>query len=160
MPRPSRVECFLGVARVLATRSTCIRRQVGCVLTDEKGIILSTGYNGVSQDQPHCLDIPCGGASAGHGEGLELCEAVHAEQNALIQCPRHDHILAAYLTDSPCLHCVKMLLNTTCREIYYINLYDQRAVERWVSAGRKIEQTTSLRMAIGPQLDNLIDRCL
>jgi dCMP deaminase len=52
--RPTKIEYFLAIAKVVATRSTCLRRSVGCVLVDKRGHILSTGYNGVASGQPHC----------------------------------------------------------------------------------------------------------
>jgi len=106
---------------VTSLRGTCLRRKVGCVLMDEYGIVLSTGYNGVARGLPHCGDPNCSCDGHDHvsGFGLESCEAIHAEQNALIQCTRPMDIYSCYVTVSPCVSCVKMLLNTPCVRIVF-----------------------------------------
>ena len=73
-----------------ATRSTCLRRQVGAVLVRDKRI-LATGYNGAPRGMAHCLDIGCLREQLGipSGERHELCRAIHAEQNAVIQAAIH-----------------------------------------------------------------------
>lgn len=132
----------MAIALVLADLSTCIRRKVGCVLIDEDWHLLATGYNGVAAGQVHCIDEPCPGAELPPGEGLELCEALHAEQNALIRCTRPRSIFAAVITASPCMHCTKMLLNTSCQTIYYLEPYAHINIPRdlWESAGRDWRQ--------------------
>lgn len=119
--RPSVHETYMAVARVIAKRSTCVRRQVGCVLVDEQGQLVATGYNGVARGHIHCTDAPCPGASLASGHGLEICEAVHAEQNAIIQA-RHD-FTTAYCTTLPCPSCMKLFVNTTCKYLYYGDTY-------------------------------------
>ena len=84
--RPSKDEYFMDMALLVSERSTCLRRKVGAVLINKRKHVLATGYNGVASGQPHCLDIPCIGANSASGTDLDLCEAVHAEQNALLQC--------------------------------------------------------------------------
>lgn len=120
--RPTISETMMQVAEVLARRGTCAKLQVGCVLVDDKGRILSTGYNGVHRGAPHCREpnvavTICIGQSS--PEGSDLCQAVHAETNALLRCPDTDLIHACYVTHTPCVRCVKELLNTGCRAIYY-----------------------------------------
>lgn len=56
MGRPPKAETWLAVASAIAKQSTCLRRQVGCVLTDARGHVLSTGYNGVASGMLHCND--------------------------------------------------------------------------------------------------------
>lgn len=116
-------ETMLHVAVVVARRGTCKRRQVGCVLTNQRNHILSTGYNGVAAGVEHCVDYPCPGAQAPSGEGLDLCQAIHAEQNALLQCPDVYQIHTAWCTTAPCIHCVKLLLNTSCQRIIFLHSY-------------------------------------
>ena len=92
MNRPSWDEYFMQMAELTAQRSTCLRRQVGAIIVKEKHII-ATGYNGAPKGLPHCeelggclrekLEIPS-------GERHELCRALHAEQNAIIQALRWD----------------------------------------------------------------------
>jgi dCMP deaminase len=134
MRRPSREETALSLAAIWAKRGTCCRRQVGCVLVDADGHELSTGYNGPASGMPHCTrETPCPGASSPSGQGLDLCEAVHAEANALLFCPDVRKIEYAYVTCSPCVHCVKLLMNTGCRVIIFSERYahDQAAEALW-----------------------------
>lgn len=128
--RPSRDEIGLRLAETWALRGTCARRQVGCVLMDVDGIELSSGYNGPASGQQHCVDHPCAGATCKPGEGLELCEAIHAEANALLKCSDVRRIHTCYATHSPCLHCVKLLLNTGCRRIVFRHPYAHDAASR------------------------------
>lgn len=136
-PRPTVENTMLAVAMALSRRSTCGRRQVGAVIVDEHNRILSAGHNGVPKDQPHCTDSPCPGAFQKSGEGLSLCEAVHAEANALLFCNDVMKAAAIYCTVSPCADCVKLLLQTTIKKIYFIDEYPhEHARDRWVRAGR------------------------
>lgn len=138
--RPSKDELFLQMAVLLSTRSTCSRRGVGCVLVDSRGHVLSTGYNGVPSGWRHCTDIPCDGAAYLTGTGLEKCRAIHAEQNALLQCPDAYEIYTCYVTVSPCVHCVKLLCNTSCERIVFVEKYAQPDSELiWEHHGGKWE---------------------
>ncbi len=135
--RPSKHNTNMVVAAVIATRSTCIRRSVGAVLVDHRDRILSTGRNGPAYGQPHCTESPCPGAKFDPGTGLGVCEAIHAEQNALMQCKDVDRIYALYCTTAPCKHCTKMLLNTGCEVIYYLEGYEQSGERLWKEADKK-----------------------
>lgn len=140
MNRISRDELGLLLATAWSMRGTCTRRKVGCVLVDADGYVLSSGYNGPAKDEPHCIDVPCPGAKAPPGTGLDLCQAIHAEMNAIALCPDLRRIRTAYVTASPCLHpCVKMLMNTSCRRIVFLERYahDEPAERMWVASGQK-----------------------
>lgn len=126
MNRPHINQYFIAIAQIVATRGTCVRRKVGCVLTDENNFVLSTGYNGRPKGQPHCHDQPCSGAGAKSGDDLDKCEAIHAEANALLQCKDVQEIRACYVTAFPCIHCLKLLMNTGCNTIYYADHYIDR----------------------------------
>lgn len=128
----------LSLALLWARRGTCARRRVGCVLVDADGHVLSSGYNGPAAGENHCIDKPCPGASAAPGEGLELCEAIHAEANALLICSDVRQIRTAYCTSSPCLHCVKLLMNTGCRHVIFVERYahDEPAMRLWTGSCR------------------------
>lgn len=131
---------WLQVAANIATLGTCARRQVGCVFLDFKGRIAATGYNGVAPSVPHCIDTPCQGAGFPSGEGLDQCEAIHAEQNALTQCKFPDDIQTIYCTDAPCMHCVKMLATTGAQRIVFSRPYPHTDAERyWLALGRSWE---------------------
>jgi len=125
--RPSWDEYFLQLARQAATRSTCLRRQVGAVLVRDKRI-LTTGYNGAPRGVAHCLDIGCLRDQLGipSGERHELCRAIHAEQNAVIQAAIHGVAIEGatlYCTHHPCILCAKILINCGVREIHYLEGY-------------------------------------
>lgn len=131
-------EAYMQTAEVFAKRSTCCRRMVGCVLVDIFGVVLSTGYNGVARGMKHCNEgHPCIGSDAQSGTRLDECLAIHAEQNALLQCKNIQKIHTCYVTTSPCIHCMKMLMNTNCQQIYARSVYDYSAIELWESMGRK-----------------------
>ena len=101
---------FMKLLPLVAARSTCRRRAVGCVLADARGRILAAGYNGVPTATEHCLDTPCPGADDAPGDSRR-CLAIHAEQNALLNCGRLDLVITAYVSCSPCFVCAKLLLN-------------------------------------------------
>ena len=138
MKRPTIAKTFLEVANVLSKRSTCARRRVGCVLVNNRNHILATGYNGVAPGQSHCIDTPCAGAQLPSGVGHDICEAVHAEQNALLQCSNVYDIEICYTTTAPCMACTKLLLNTSCKSIIFAKAYDVHCEARklWERAGR------------------------
>ena len=114
---------FLKMAHLVSERGTCARRKVGCILVNSKKHVIATGYNGVSSGQEHCIDNPCKGARLKSGQGLDLCEAIHAEQNALLQCKDVYDIDTVYCTLSPCIHCLKLLLNTSAKKIVFMEKY-------------------------------------
>lgn len=154
MTRITRDAWAMELAQVTARRSTCLRRAVGCVLLDGRGHVLATGYNGVAAGQPHCNEVTgegydgdldvllhahaCPGAWAPSGTQLDNCRAIHAEQNALLQCRDVHLIQTCYVTTSPCMTCTKLLLNTSCREIVFRSPYPGLDATRdlWVGAGR------------------------
>jgi dCMP deaminase len=149
--RPTRDEWAMALAMVTAKRATCLRRQVGCVLLNARGHVMATGYNGVAAGQPHCNEKKvyhevvtyshaCLGATAPSGQGLDACQAIHAEQNALLQCTDPWSIDACYVTASPCVTCVKLLMNTSCQRIVFAEPYPHSDAELWwIRAGRKWE---------------------
>ena len=128
--RPSVDEYFLRMAELVATRSTCVRRSVGCVLTDEHHHVLATGRNGVASGLPHCHEQRCPGADLPSGQGLHLCEAIHAETNALVQCRDVDRIHTVYCTASPCVHCMRLILGTGAKRIVFRTEYPHAESER------------------------------
>lgn len=121
--RPSTDQYFLQMAELVAKRGTCARRQVGCVLVDRHNHVLATGYNGVCRGAVHCIDKPCAGAHAPSGQSLHLCEAIHAEENALIQCRNVDDIHTVYCTASPCVLCMRKLVGTGVQRIVFSEAY-------------------------------------
>jgi dCMP deaminase len=137
--RPSTEEYFMNLAFHVATRGSCARRKVGCILVDMHHHILATGYNGRPSGFSECLDFPCEGADAPSGTELHKCEAVHAEANALLQCHDVQDIVAAFVTASPCIECTKLLLNTGCKLIVFAEEYPHSASEdMWGSSPNRI----------------------
>lgn len=132
--RASLDDVGMRIAVAWSKRATCPRRSVGCVLFDSSGHQLSSGYNGPASGQPHCIDHPCPGATLPSGTGLSKCEAIHAEANALLRCSDVTKVHTAYVTTSPCLDCVKLLLNTGCRRIVFLEEYAHGAdaKARWL----------------------------
>jgi len=150
MARPTKDQWGLQLAWITASRSTCLRRSVGCVLVDKRGHILATGYNGVSAGAKHCNEEhgfnqgtgkyphACPGATSPSGTNLDGCQAIHAEQNALLQCRDVWEIETCYTTTAPCMTCVKLLLNTSCQRIVFQEPYAHaEARDLWVEAGRE-----------------------
>ena len=141
--RRSRDSYMMALAQEAAKQTTCIRRGVGCVLTDAKGFILAVAYNGVATGMSHC------NAQVIFADGTQYsgvckdsskagCEAVHAEQNALLQCHDVQKVHTAYVTRSPCRNCTKLLLNTSCTEVVYADTHsDITAKLLWEKSGRK-----------------------
>lgn len=142
MERPTWNEYFLQITQLVATRSTCMRRQVGGLLVKNKNI-LATGYNGVPSGISHCdlsgclreqLKVPS-------GERHELCRGLHAEQNAIIQAARHGVNIEGstlYCTDSPCSICTKMLINAGVTQIFFARGYPDE-LSRQMLAEAQIE---------------------
>lgn len=138
--RPSWDEYFLEIAKLVSSRSTCLRRKVGALVVRDKRI-LATGYNGAPQGLPHCSEIGClrEKLKIPPGERHELCNGLHAEQNALLQASLHgvsvkDSLL--YCTNQPCIICAKMLINAGIKEIVITSGYpDKMAMGFFKRAG-------------------------
>ena len=138
--RPSWDEYFLNIARLVATRSTCLRRQVGAVVVKEKQI-LATGYNGAPSGIEHCDKVGCLREQLGvpSGQRHELCRALHAEQNAFLQAAKHGSSLQGstlYITTQPCSICAKMIVNVGIKKIIIEGDYpDEMALDFLKEAG-------------------------
>jgi dCMP deaminase len=132
--RISRDEWLMEMARATAKRGTCARRQVGCVLVNQRYQVLSTGYNGNARGLPHCIEQHCPGVKFKSGDGLDTCEAIHAEQNALLNCADVSRIYACYSTAEPCVHCAKLLMNTGCQIVLFLEPYPGDAYKLWAKA--------------------------
>ncbi len=143
--RPSYDDYFMEMAHVVAKRSTCLRRKVGAILVKNKHI-LSTGYNGAPKGMRHCDEVGCLRSDQGipSGERHELCRGLHAEQNAIIQAALFGIPIEGstiYCTNTPCVVCVKMLINAGVKEIIYAGEYpDQLAKEMIEESGIKIKK--------------------
>jgi dCMP deaminase len=138
--RPTWDEYFMELACVIARRSTCLRRQMGALLVRDRRI-LTTGYNGAPAGLPHCEELGCRREELGipSGQRPELCRALHAEQNAIIQAALHGvntRGSALYCTNQPCAICAKMLINAGVVRVVYEGDYpDELAREMLDQAG-------------------------
>lgn len=123
--RPSLDNYFLEMLGLVSSRSTCGRRAVGAIITDIYGHVLSMGYNGVPSGIDHCIDVPCAGRHGKPGESAhDLCLAVHAEANAILQCQRLDLASVMYCSCSPCFNCAKLIANTEIIRIVCLEEYN------------------------------------
>lgn len=135
--RPTWDNYFMDMARMAATRSTCDRAQIGCVLVRDNRI-LTSGYNGSVSGLNHCDDV-------GHLMDNGHCvRTLHAEQNAIIQAAMHGIAIkgaTAYVTHFPCTLCAKMLINVGVWRVVYLHDYaNGRGDEFFKWARIQIEQ--------------------
>ena len=135
----------MEITRLVVSRSTCLRRQVGAVIVKDKKI-LATGYNGAPSGVAHCIDVGCLRDELGipSGERHELCRGLHAEQNAIIQAAYHGVSIngaTLYCTNLPCIICTKMLINAGITRVVYEGGYaDELAQQMWEESKVVVEQ--------------------
>lgn len=117
--RPSWDEYFMGTALLIATRSSCSRLRVGCVMVsggEQRNRIIAAGYNGFLPGAPHTSRV-----REGHEQAT-----VHAEQNAIADAARRGASLdgaTAYITHFPCVNCAKILAAAGLRAVKYLHDY-------------------------------------
>lgn len=125
--RPTWSAWGIELARTVALRADCSRRQVGAVILDKDHRIVSAGYNGAPAGQPGCAsagacpraqsDVPSGSS---YDTGAGACIALHAEQNAVLRASHHDMDGATiYITDEPCDGCYRLLAGTPIARIVF-----------------------------------------
>ncbi|MCL6581300.1 MAG: cytidine/deoxycytidylate deaminase family protein [Firmicutes bacterium] len=124
----------MDICRVVASRSTCLRRKVGAVLVKGKRI-LATGYNGAPTGLAHCEETGCLRDRLGVPPGMrhEICRGSHAEQNVLVQAARYGIPVEGstlYCTDEPCAICAKLLINAGVVEVVYAQPYPDELARR------------------------------
>lgn len=88
-----------------------------------------------SVSYPHA----CAGADAPSGASLDACGAIHAEQNALLQCRDVYEIDTCYCTNTPCVSCAKLLLNTSVKRVVVAERYAHDEVTKKLLDARGIE---------------------
>lgn len=140
--RPSWDESFLQFAMVVAERSTCLRHHIGAVAVKNKKI-LATGYNGAPKNMPHCSELGClrDEMKISSGTRSEICRAVHAEENIIIQAGAKLEGATIYCTHTPCGPCAKKLINAEIEKfVTYTDYADESFVELFKSAGIKFEK--------------------
>ena len=146
MNRPSWDQYFMEMAELTAKRSTCMRRNVGAVIVKDKHAI-ATGYNGAPRGIKHCEDRGGGlrqKLNVPSGERHELCMALHAEQNAIIQAAAMGHAIEGgtiYITHQPCVICAKMIINSGIKRIVVKEGYpDELSLDILKEAGLEVEK--------------------
>ena len=138
--RPGWDEYFMNLAALAATRSTCLRRQVGALLVADRRV-LATGYNGPPRGLPHCQEAGCLRESLNipSGQRHEMCRGIHAEQNTILQAAQHGvpvRRATLYCTHQPCAICAKLILNLDVRRLVLHGDYpDELALKLLGEAG-------------------------
>jgi len=133
----------MSIARLVAGRSTCLRRQVGAIIVKDRRI-LATGYNGAPARLPHCDETGCmrERLRVPPGERHELCRGIHAEQNAIIQSANYGTGIdgaSIYSTHHPCSVCAKMIINAGITRVVTDDAYpDDLAKELFGDAGIEV----------------------
>ena len=141
--RPSWDDYFMGIVDLIKERSTCLRRKVGAVVVKDKRI-LSSGYNGAPQGCKHCEETGCLREKLGipSGQRHELCRAIHAEQNAIVQAAYTGTNLQGstlYVSCQPCVMCAKLAINAGIRKIIFTGDYpDDLSLQLLKEAGVEI----------------------
>lgn len=142
--RPRIDEYFLKFAMLAAERSTCLRHNIGAVIVRDKHI-LSTGYNGAPKNTRDCTELGClrDELKIPSGTQQQICRAVHAEQNAIIQAAYHGISIkdaTIYCTHNPCIICAKMIVNAgISRVVSYQKYHDESFIGLFLEAGVKFE---------------------
>ena len=123
-------EYYMNIAVQTSLRSTCMRRKVGAVIVKDNRI-LSTGYNGAPSGLPNCIDDCDRCYRSAHnipsGQQLDMCYAVHAEQNAIMNALMTGENLkgaSLYVNTYPCSTCLKLTIQAGIKEVYFINEYE------------------------------------
>jgi dCMP deaminase len=125
--RSSIDEYYMGIAGMVADRSNCRKRSVGCIIVRDS-VIVSTGYNGTPRGFQNCFAGGCPRcASASGGEDYGKCFCCHAEENAIVQAARAGVSVNGgimYCLLSPCLPCARMIVNAGIKRVFYMELWD------------------------------------
>ena len=130
MERPNKDEYYLGIAKEVAKRSTCMRRRFGAIIVNNDQVI-STGYVGAPRGTKNCIDIgfcPRQKANIPAGERYELCRSVHAEQNAIIHAAREqmiggtlylygENMDGSIVEGKPCKMCTRVIINAGIKKV-------------------------------------------
>ena len=142
--RPDLDTYFLKIASVVGERSTCRRHHMGAIAVRDKHI-LATGYNGAAAGLKDCLELGCLRDELGIPSGTrhEICRAIHAEQNVIIQAALHGVSLegaTVYCTHTPCILCAKMMVNARiARSVSFGQYNDDQFIDLFKEAGIQVD---------------------
>lgn len=146
-------EYFLKIAALVAERSTCKRHHIGAVIVKDRQI-LTTGYNGAARNLPDCMQKGCirDKLKIPSGQQQQVCRAIHAEQNAIIQAAIHGQNISGstlYCTHSPCVICAKMIVNARIKTVVSYDDYAGKAfVKLFKQAGIEFKKIPRPRQII------------
>ena len=135
------IKHMMKLARLIAEKSPCVRRKVGCIVTNADHRIVSCGYNGNISGHPHCTKETCYRYQNNipSGQMPELCAAIHAEQNAIVSAAIQGVSLEnsfIYVTTMPCITCMKMLLSVKPKWMFFESDYDIKNIQ-WILDNEK-----------------------
>lgn len=150
------------VAKVVASRSTCLSRPVGAILVLDKQILV-TGYNGSMPKAAHCLDEGfCFKRSIQreYHDKYDYCRASHAEANLLAQAAKKGISVenaTLYSTLMPCYTCTKLLAVAGIKEVVYEHVYESSDPQRDKHWREAIRQRMNFRqLTLNPETVNFI----
>ena len=148
--RMNKHEYAMILARTAALRSTCLRRKVGAVAISPEGYVLATAYNGAPCHMEHCTAETCVRIrnKIPSGKQLEMCRAIHAEQNLVLRLGPKLKGATVYCTTCPCVTCAKLLIGAgvaaICWENDYDNPYAKELMTEWSKSDTGIVQHDGL----------------
>ena len=134
----------MQLAEAAAQRSTCLRRKVGAVAIDRNGYVLATAYNGAPRKMKHCTANTCIRIKnkIPSGQQLEMCKAIHAEQNLILRLGPRLEGATVYCTTCPCVTCTKLLIgagvDAICWRDDYDNPYAKELMIEWANSNLDI----------------------
>jgi len=133
LDRPGKTKYFLDIALSVAARSTCLRRKFGAVIVKGDNIV-GTGYNGNARGVINCVEVGCikDMMDLPSNSAYDLCPAVHAEENSIINSSRSDRIGArlyiaglnpdgGYTRADPCQRCKRKIINSEISEVILLD---------------------------------------
>ena len=153
MARPNWDEYFMKIAFLVAERATCLRHHVGAIIVKDRRI-LTTGYNGAASGVKDCLELGClrNAMNIKSGEKHEVCRAIHAEQNAIIQAGLHGTNISGgtlYCTHDTCIICAKMIANAKIARVVCSGNYPSEDAQKLLAeAGIKYEKMNTPELTI------------
>jgi len=137
--RPTWIETFLEVCDIVSKRSTCLKRKVGCVIVKHNRIV-ATGYNGVPSKVTHC--ISCSRLHCKSGEDYDLCNAIHAEQNAICSAAMNGvkiYKATLYVNHGVCHMCARSIINSGISKVICKGKLSDKTKDLFIQAGINYE---------------------
>lgn len=150
--RPTKDVYYLGIARQISRRSTCLRRKFGAIVVRDD-VIVSTGYDGAPRGTPNCIDLgKCFSSNLDEPFNSESCRGVHAEINAIVNAARAgvsvlggtlylfgEHPDGTIAEHKPCNTCRKLIINAGIGEVVvpWRGGIKRYRVRNWIKGARR-----------------------